>query len=64
LDDADVDIFVNNWSKKVILQELGYGRMTVKNATALHFEFVKAGSNATDPSSGDVLDDIWILRDR
>ena len=63
LDDAEIDIFVNSWTAAVILQEYGYGRMTVKNASALHFEFVKAG-NETDPSAGDVLDDIWILRDR
>lgn len=40
----------------------GYGRLTVKNATALHFEFVQASFDANE--TGTVLDDIWILRDR
>ena len=32
----------NSWSQKSIMGEYGYGRITVFNASAMHFEFVKA----------------------
>jgi Iron/zinc purple acid phosphatase-like protein C len=63
LDEADIGIFTNTWTDNVVLQTYGYGRITVKNESALYFEFVKAG-NETDPTAGNVLDDVWILRDR
>ena len=62
LDEADIGIFVNSWTAKVLLSTYGYGRVTVHNATALHFEFVQASANASE--TGNVLDDIWIVRDR
>jgi Iron/zinc purple acid phosphatase-like protein C len=55
--------FTNDWTAHAILQTYGYGRVTVKNETSLHFEFVQHG-NETDPMAGTVLDDIWIFRDR
>ena len=52
-----------SWYKKLITRTFGYGRVTVMNNTALHFEFVKAGPQ-DDPESGKVLDHVWIKRDR
>jgi hypothetical protein len=63
LNDADIGIFTNSWTDNVIVQTYGYGRMSVQNASVLHFEFIKAG-NGTDPTAGDVLDDVWIFRER
>ena len=63
LDEADMETFVNPWTAKVLLSTYGYGRVTVQNATALHFEFVQAVASA-DNETAKVLDDIWILRDR
>jgi Iron/zinc purple acid phosphatase-like protein C len=45
-------------------QTYGYGRVTIKNATALHFEFVEAWNEMDSASSGDVLDEVWIFRGR
>ena len=63
LDDADLETFVNPWTAKVLLSTFGYGRVTVQNATALHFQVVQAVVGAEN-ETGQVLDDIWILRDR
>jgi Iron/zinc purple acid phosphatase-like protein C len=63
LNDANIGIFNNSWTSKVILQTYGYGRITVKNESALHFEFVKAGSKGY-PIAGNVLDGVWITRAR
>jgi hypothetical protein len=57
----DTELFRNTWSAKFIKQEYGYGRITVMNGTALHFEFVKAGDQ-NDTTAGDVHDDVWIRR--
>jgi hypothetical protein len=57
----DTQLFRNTWSAKFIKQEYGYGRITVMNATALHFEFVKAGDQ-NDTTAGDVHDNVWIQR--
>jgi acid phosphatase type 7 len=59
----DSYIYANGWTKKVILGEYGYGRITVHNASALRFEFVKAG-DVNDTTSGEVHDDVWIVRHR
>ena len=56
-------IYPNRWSQKSIMGEYGYGRVTVSNASMLHFEFVKAGPK-DDNHTGQVLDDVWIARDR
>ena len=56
-------LYWNWWSARHISGVYGYGRITVVNATALHFEFVKAG-DANDTSAGDTLDDVWVIRDR
>ena len=63
LDDADLETFVNPWTAKVLLSTFGYGRVTVQNATALHFQFVQTVVGAEN-ETGQLLDDIWILRDR
>lgn len=60
---ADRDLYSNHWTAKHIKQEYGYGRITVANATALRFQFVKAG-DINDTSAGEIHDDVWILRDR
>ena len=48
---------------KTITGVYGYGRVTVYNASALHFEFVEAGPS-DNSSLGQVLDDAWVLRYR
>lgn len=53
----------NHWTESFIKGVYGYGRITVANASALHFEFVKAG-NSTEKNAGEVLDETWILKDR
>jgi hypothetical protein len=60
---TDSYLFHNAWSAEFIKQEYGYGRVTVMNATALHFEFVKAGDQ-NDTTAGTVQDDVWIRRAR
>jgi hypothetical protein len=59
----DTFVYANGWTKKVIMGEYGYGRITIRDATALHFEFVKAG-DANDTTAGQVHDDVWIIRRR
>lgn len=60
---STVGLYWNRWTAKSIRGVYGYGRISVANATALHFEFVKAG-DANDTRAGDTLDDAWIVRDR
>ena len=55
--------YSNSWTDKLILGEYGYGRITVANASALLFEFVKAG-DSNDTTAGEVHDQAWILRER
>lgn len=55
-------LYPNSWTKKFIPKTFGYGRITVANSTALHFEFVQAG-DAADPEAGKVLDEVWITKD-
>ncbi|CAB9508582.1 Probable inactive purple acid phosphatase [Seminavis robusta] len=50
-----------HWTKKIVRGHFGYGRVTVANATSMHFEFVRAGAN-DDPAAGTVLDDVWIVK--
>jgi acid phosphatase type 7 len=59
----DTFLYPNGWTDKFIKQEFGYGRITVVNASAMLFEFVKAG-DTNDTDAGEVHDDVWILRDR
>jgi hypothetical protein len=55
--------FQNEWTAKWIRGEYGYGRITVANASAMQFEFVRAGPR-DDSMAGQVDDEIWIRRDR
>ena len=63
LDAANVNLLDESWTENMILQTYGYGRITVYNATALHFQFIQHGSS-DDASAGKVLDEIWIKRER
>jgi hypothetical protein len=59
----DYQLYDQNWTAAYITQEYGYGRITVANASAMRFQFIKAGdSNGT--SAGEVHDDVWIWRNR
>ena len=58
-----VGLYWNWWTAKSIRGVYGYGRISVANSTALHFEFVKAG-DANDTTAGDTLDNVWIVRSR
>jgi hypothetical protein len=62
LDDLS-SMYPGSWIGRLLEGEYGYGRISVMNASTMHFEFVKAGAES-DASSGDVLDDFWIVRDR
>ena len=53
----------SHWTKKFIKGSFGYGRITVANTSALHFEFVQAGGSS-DQDAGKVLDETWIIKDR
>lgn len=57
------NLYRNSWSAKLISGEYGYGRITVANASALLFEFVKAG-HENETGAGDVHDAVWIQRQR
>jgi len=59
----DFELYDNGWTAKYIKQEYGYGRISIANASALHFEFVKASAE-NDTSTGEVHDDVWLIRDR
>lgn len=63
LTDDDIGIFTNSWTNTVMLHSYGYGRISVQSKNTLHFEFVKAGSDA-DTIAGVVLDDFWMNRER
>jgi Iron/zinc purple acid phosphatase-like protein C len=52
------------WTDRIIFQTYGYGRVTVKNSTALHFEFVKNGNEQYDSTAGTVLDETYIIRSK
>lgn len=52
-----------HWTEKYVKGVFGYGRITVANASALHFEFVQAGDHRTGSDGGKVLDETWILKD-
>jgi hypothetical protein len=56
-------IFPQAWTAHIIQGEYGYGRITVSNASAMHWEFVKAGAE-NDTDAGSVQDDVWIFRSR
>jgi acid phosphatase type 7 len=56
-------LYWNWWTAKYVKGHYGYGRITIMNSTALHFELVKAG-DVNDTSAGDTLDDVWIIRHR
>jgi len=56
----DTAEYPNHWTAKQLPMVYGYGRVTVQNATAMHFEFVQV---ANDDSAGAVRDDVWIYRD-
>jgi hypothetical protein len=53
----------NPWTDRYIRGVYGYGRLTVASDTAMHVEFMRHGAK-DDPLAGEVLDDVWILRDR
>ena len=61
--DTNVTLYPQEWTAKFIPQEYGYGRITVVNATAMHWEFVRAGAD-NDTEAGAVLDEVWIVRER
>ena len=56
-------LYPQHWTEKFIRLHFGYGRITVANASALHFEFVRAGPER-DQNRGAVADEVWITRDR
>jgi hypothetical protein len=53
----------NPWTAKYIRGKYGYGRITVANATDMHFEFVGHGG-PEDPMAGEIHDGVWIRRER
>jgi hypothetical protein len=61
LDDAE--LYQNSWSAVYIPQVYGYGKITVYNATHLHFAFIQAGQ-VDDPETGRIMDEVWLYRAR
>lgn len=61
--DTTGTFYPQEWTARSIQGVYGYGRVTVVNASAMHWEFVKAGAE-NDTDAGSVLDDVWIIRDR
>jgi len=59
----DEPLYEATWTSVNIQQEYGYGRVTVMNASALLFEFVKAGE-LNESDAGAVRDRVWITRHR
>lgn len=55
--------YPQDWTARSVQGEFGYGRITVANASAMHWQFVKAGGE-NDTSAGTVRDDVWIIRQR
>eukprot|EP00540_Astrosyne_radiata_P000223 CAMPEP_0116833392 /NCGR_PEP_ID=MMETSP0418-20121206/6410_1 /TAXON_ID=1158023 /ORGANISM="Astrosyne radiata, Strain 13vi08-1A" /LENGTH=563 /DNA_ID=CAMNT_0004462835 /DNA_START=257 /DNA_END=1948 /DNA_ORIENTATION=+ len=51
------------WTKRFVRQHFGYGRITIHNASTLHFAFVRAGPE-NNPNTGNVEDEVWIHRRR
>jgi hypothetical protein len=60
--DHHIPFYNASWAARNIQGVYGYGRITIPNATALHFEFVRAGAQ-DDKAAGSVLDDVWIRKD-
>jgi len=56
-------LYPQKWTEAFISKQWGYGRITVYNASTLHFEFVEAGAN-NDTNAGRIGDSVWIERDR
>lgn len=63
LDSYYAATYDNEWTDLYLRGVYGYGRLTVANATAMHIEFIRHGEKG-DPLAGEVLDDVWIHRDR
>jgi hypothetical protein len=61
--DYGTSTYPQKWTAQSIYGEYGYGRITVANASTLHWEFVKAGSE-NDTTAGEIHDDVWIIRRR
>ena len=60
--DVPNGFYNNHWTANWFTGVFGYGRISIlKNATALHFEFVKAGAE-NDTMNGMVLDDVWLRK--
>ena len=61
--DENATLYSQEWTVTFIPMEYGYGRITVVNASAMHWEFLRAGSE-NDTKAGIVLDHTWIIRER
>ena len=55
------ELYPQSWTAQFIQQQYGFGRITVHNASAMHFEFVVAGPEEST-ETGTVQDDVWIQR--
>ena len=51
------------WTANFMRGTYGYGRVTIVNSSALHFEYIEAGRSG-DVGAGDILDDVWVHRER
>lgn len=54
--DCSLTLITDHYTKKLDKKHFGVGRVSVYNASALHFEFVALGE--------EVVDDFWLLRQR
>lgn len=57
-DSSSVGLYDKDWLE-VIQYNYGYGRITIENSTAMHWEFLRDVDN---DGKGDPVDDVWILK--
>jgi len=56
-------LYETQWTENYIKETYGYGKITVANASSMLFEFIRAGAQDED-GTGEVLDHVWLKRDR
>ena len=54
-------IHPQDWSAHIIQGKYGYGRISVVNRSAMHWEFIQAGAD-NDTEAGSIQDGVWIFR--
>jgi hypothetical protein len=61
--DHSYHLYNNEWTRRFINTEYGYGKITVYNATVMQLEFLRAGG-VDEEGAGATLDEVHLVRDR